>query len=229
MLFPELLYFGTLPVDDVQLAADESLHVGFLDVVAAVDGQEEVVEEGFHVATVEGAHGIVVFLVGLAFGEGSLDDVVVVEMAGEVGDLGLHEDILATDGLAERDAFERTAAGEGHIGLAAGKDTPGEIYLHMVEREALALVDGDSPRQAYGELDIDADFFFLNLLLGLVEGVAHVGPAVALHFVFVSFLGNYPDDALLLVDGFHHAQRAVHPAAVHVVLDEDDVGARLDV
>ena len=99
----------------------------------------------------------------------------------------------------------------------------------MVEREALALVDGDGPCQPDGELDIDADFLLFNLLFLLVEGIAHVSPTVALHLVFISILGDNPDDAFFLVDGFHDAQRAVHPAAVHVVLDEDDVGSRLDV
>ena len=225
----QALDFFTLLVDDVQLAADESLHMGLLNVVAPVDGQEEIVEEGIHIATVEGAHGIMVFLVGLAFGKGCVDDVIVVEMAGEVGDLGLHENILPADGAVERDAFQRTATGEGHIGLSAGKDAPGEIYLHVVEREALALVDGDGPCQPDGELDIDTDFLLFNLLFLFVEGIAHVGPTVALHLVFISILGDNPDDAFFLVDGFHDAKRAVYPAVVHVVFDENDMGSGLDV
>ena len=106
----QTLDFFTLLVDDVQLAADETLHMGLLDVVAAVDGQEEVVEECIHVATVEGADGIMVFLVGLALGEGCMDDVAVVVVAGKVDDFRFHEHILATDGLPEGDAFQGTAA-----------------------------------------------------------------------------------------------------------------------
>ena len=90
-------------------------------------------------------------------------------------------------------------------------------------------MDGDGPCQADGELDIGTDFFLFYLLLFLVEGVAHIGPAGSLHFVFMSFLGDYPDDAFFLVDGFHDAKRAVYPAVVHVVFDENDMGSRLDV
>ena len=219
------LNLDTLTVDDLQFATDVAQGDGLLQVVAAVDGLDETVEEGGEVASVEGHNGIVVFAVGLALLHSLADERLVVVAAGELYHLAAHEDVLLADGGHQRDALEGGAAREGHIGLSAGKGSASEVDLHLVEGEALTLVHGDGPSQAEGELGVGAQQLLFDLLLLLIEGVAHVLPHLALHIVVAAFFGLHGDDALVLVDLGDDAQRAVDPALLLVVLDEDDLCA----
>ena len=77
----QCLDLSLLPVDDVELAADISFRNRLLDVVAAVDGDEEMIQRGLHVALVKGADSIEVFLVGLGLLKGLADDLRVVVVA----------------------------------------------------------------------------------------------------------------------------------------------------
>ena len=130
-----------LSVDDAEFAAEQALCGRFLYVVTAVDGQKQIVEGALHVALVEGARGIVILLVGPALFERRVDGVAVVVAAGKAVNLGADKYILAPDGLLEADALQRCAAGERHVSLSASEDTSGEVYLHVAERESLALMD----------------------------------------------------------------------------------------
>ena len=80
-----------------------------------------------------------------------------------------------------------------------------------------------------GELGVGAQQFFLDLLLLLVEGVAHVLPHFALYIVLAAVLGDDAYQTFFLVDVVYDTQRAVHPALVLVVLDEDDLGTGLQL
>ena len=86
MLFLKFGDGSALAVDDLQLAADKAAGVGLLDVIAGVDGQEEMVEEGVEVTSVEGHHGIVIFAVGLALLHRLCDERGIVVSAGTQGD-----------------------------------------------------------------------------------------------------------------------------------------------
>ena len=57
-LFLQRLDLSLLTVDDIEFAADISLCYRLLDVVAAVDGDEEMIQGSLHVATVKGTDGI---------------------------------------------------------------------------------------------------------------------------------------------------------------------------
>ena len=80
-----------------------------------------------------------------------------------------------------------------------------------------------------GELGVGAQQFFLDLLLLLVEGVAHVLPHFALYVELLRLLVDDANHACFLVDVVDGAQGAVHPALVLVVLDEDHLCARLQL
>ena len=86
---------------------------------------------------------------------------------------------------------------------------------------------GDGPGQAQGELRVGTQQLFLNLLLLLIEHVAHVLPHLTLDVEVHAVLCLHGDGALLLVQTGNDAQRAVDPALVLVVLDEDDLCAGL--
>ena len=225
---PEGGYLLPLGIDNAELAADIAADVGLLDVVARVDGLVELGEEPVEVALVEGSDGIAVLAVGLALLEGLGYEQLVVVAVGKLHHLGPHEDVALPEGRLQRDALERTAARERHVGLAAGKGpAPTEVDGHLREGESLALMHGDGPGQSQRELGIGAQQLLLDLLLLVVEGVAHVLPHLALYVELVALLVDDAHDAQLLVDILNGAQRAVHPALVLVVLDEDDLCARL--
>jgi hypothetical protein len=156
---------GLEGVDALELAADEASYEGLLYVVARMDGLEEALEEGFEVAALEGAVGVGILYVGLCQAEGVVDGLAVVELACEEGYLGLYEDVGVGDGLAELQAVEGGAAAQGHVGLPAGEDAAREVDHGAAEGEALALVDGDGPCQAEGELGEHAELLLLYLLL----------------------------------------------------------------
>lgn len=88
-------------------------------------------------------------------------------------------------------------------------------------------MDGDGPRQADGELGERAQFFFLNLLLLFVVGVADVAPCLAANVAGTTVVGGNVECLAVEVEAAHHADGAVHPPAFVVVLDEDDLCARL--
>lgn len=92
--------FFAQTVDDVQLAADEALGSRALDVVARMDGLEELREKGVKVATVEslGCGGIL--HVGLCLLQGAVDGLAVVEAFGELYNFGADKDIGTADGLS---------------------------------------------------------------------------------------------------------------------------------
>ena len=90
-------------------------------------------------------------------------------------------------------------------------------------------MDGDGPCQSDGKLGVGAELFFLDLLLLLVEGVAHILPHLTLYVVGMSVFRDDPYHAFFLGDVLDGAQRAVHPALVLVFLDEDDLRARFQL
>lgn len=92
--------FFAQAVDDVQLAADEALGGGALDVVARVDGLEELREEGIEVATVESLGCGSILHVGLCLLQGAVDGLAVVEAFGELYNFGADKDIGTADGLS---------------------------------------------------------------------------------------------------------------------------------
>ena len=96
--------------DDAQLSADIALYHGLFDVVAGMDGQEEIVQKGVEVLTVEGFYGIVVLLVGLALEECLSHHFPIVVATGKGKDLGTDKDVGGTDGLLQRNALQRGAA-----------------------------------------------------------------------------------------------------------------------
>ena len=204
--------------------------MGFLDVVAGVDGLDEGVEEEVEAPLVEGLHGIVVLTVGLAFLHRLVDEPLVVVAVGKLYDLCAHEDVALAQGSLEGDAFERGTTGEGDIGLSASEGAAAsEVDGDLLEGESLTLVDGDGPCQTDGELGIGAEQLFLDLLFFLVEGVAHVLPHLAFDVVRLSVFGGDAYHSFFLGDVLDGAQCAVHPALVLVVLDEDDLCARLQL
>ena len=90
-------------------------------------------------------------------------------------------------------------------------------------------MNGNGPGQSQGKLDEDAQLFLDNLLLLFIEGIANVLPDFANHIVLVAVLVHHADKPFFLVDARHHANGAVYPAFLLVVLDKDDLCARLDL
>ena len=99
----------------------------------------------------------------------------------------------------------------------------------MAEGEALTLMDRDGPCQTNRELAIDTDLLFLYLLFFLVKGITDIAPLCRFYLIFLPIFSDYIEELFLFIDGFYHAQGSVHPAFVHVVLDEDDLSTRLQI
>ena len=237
LLFILLSYFFAQPlvlclklVHPVQLFADETLGKRLLDVITTVDGKEEVVESRLHIAPVKGLDGIMILLVGLTLGKRSVDGALVVVMTGKLLDIIAHENITLTQRLLKTDALETGAAGQGNIRLSACKDTTREINLHLVEGEALALMNRYRPSQTDGVLLVSANLFLLNLFLNLIEMVSHVAPCRRLHHHILAFLGAHINlGILILIKTDDGAQRAIHPLMLDIILDEDNLSPRLEV
>ena len=82
-----------------------------LDVVTAVDGKEEIIQSGLHVALVKRLYGIVVLTVCLALRQRRVDGVLVVILAGKLLHLVAHEYLAGADRLLQTDTFQTGAAG----------------------------------------------------------------------------------------------------------------------
>ncbi len=63
---PQPLVFGLQFIHLIQFLADEALGKRMLDVVTAVDGKEEIIQSGLHIALLKCLYGIVVLTVCLA-------------------------------------------------------------------------------------------------------------------------------------------------------------------
>ena len=72
--------------------------------------QEEIVQKGVEVLTVEGFYGIVVLLVGLALEECLSHHFPIVVATGKGKHFGTDKDVGGTDGLLQRNALQRGAA-----------------------------------------------------------------------------------------------------------------------
>ena len=83
----------SLAVDDLQLFADVSLDVWLLDIVARMDGFEEIIQKRSKVALVEGSYGVAIFAIGLAFLQGLVYQLLIVVLVGKSYNLGSYEDI----------------------------------------------------------------------------------------------------------------------------------------
>ncbi len=57
------------------------------------------------------------------------------------------KNVLGSERPRECQPLEGPAAGQGHVGLAVGERPTAEVDVYLVEREPLALVDGQRPRQ----------------------------------------------------------------------------------
>ena len=151
-------------------------------------------------------------------------------MTGKLLDIIAHENITLTQWLLKTDALEAGTAGQGNIRLTARKDTTREIYLHLVEGEALTLMNRYCPRQTDGVLLVSANLFLLNLFLNLIEMVSHVAPCRRLHHHILAFLGAHINlGILILIKTDDGAQRAIHPLMLDIILDEDNLSPRLEV
>ena len=170
-----------------------------------------------------------ILLVCLTLENGLAHQFPIVVAAGEGNDLRTYEDVGGTDRFLKGDSLQRATSAQGHIGLSASKGSAsGEVYLHPTESQSLTLMDGDSPSQPQRELDKDAQLLFNDFLFLLVESIPHVLPNLTYNIVFVAVFINDSDDAFFLVNTCHHANGTVYPAFLLVVLDEDNLGTRLD-
>ena len=113
-LFLHLLFQAAVlvaqPVDDIQFPPYEAFRRRAFYVVPAVDGEEEIVQEGIEVPLVECFCGIGVFLVRLALPERCRYDVVVVVVSGKLYHLAPDEHLVAAERLFEGDAFQTCTA-----------------------------------------------------------------------------------------------------------------------
>ena len=96
----------------------------------------------------------------------------------------------------QRQAFERAAARQRNVGLTVRERAAPEIDVDLVERQPLALVDGQRPGQAQRELPERAGDRLDDLLRRLVVGVAPALPGDRLDLVLLAV--DLDPDALLL-------------------------------
>lgn len=105
----------------VELHAEEALAGRLLDVVATVDGKEELVDETSIVSLLPGAGSIIIFLVGLGLSQYAPDQPGIIVVAGEAEHLVLHKDVAPTHRSMQTNALQGGATGERHVGLATRK------------------------------------------------------------------------------------------------------------
>ena len=82
-----------------------------LDVVTAVDGEEEIIQGGLHVTLVIRFYGIVVLTVCLALRQRRVAGGLVVLLAGKLLHLVADEYLAGTDRFLQTDTFQAGAAG----------------------------------------------------------------------------------------------------------------------
>src|SRR5262249_4344698 len=64
----------------------------------------------------------------------------------------IEQDVAGAQRPREREPVERAAAGERHVGLPMRECAASQIYIRFVQRQSLALVDGERPGQPKREL-----------------------------------------------------------------------------
>ena len=131
-------------------------------------------------------------------------------------------------GRGQEEAFQRATAAQGDVDLSRGERL-GSVDDDVVERQALALVDGDGPGQAQGQLAEGALHVGLDGARLGVDGVAGVFPLQRLYLdrLRVAFAQH---EHLVLVDVGNVAYTAVVVAvtARRVVLDEHHLCPHLE-
>jgi hypothetical protein len=136
----------------------------------------------------------------------------------------IEQDVGGPQRPGERKPFERAAARQCHVRLPMGEGPTPKVDVHLVQRQALALVDGERPRQPQRELPEGARDRLDDLLLRLVVSIAAVLPGDALEFVLIAVdLDPYS----VFLQARHAGDGAVDPAPVGVVAQEHDLGAGL--
>ena len=215
--------FLTQRVDDVQLAADEALRNRTLDVITRMDSLEEFVQKGFKVSFVESLGRSGILHIGLCLLQGAVNGLAVVETFGKLYDFGTYKDVGTADRLLQLDTFERSASAQCHIRLSAGKHPTGKVDDYTAERQSLAFVYRNGPCQSDGKLAESAQLLFFYLFLLLVVAIADVAPHLLLDVAFRTVVRYDVQRTFQRIKAAHHTDCSVHPAAVVVVFDEDDL------
>ena len=201
-----------------------------LDVVTAVDGEEEIIQGGLHIAPLKRLHGIVVLTVCLTLRQRRVDGVLVVILAGKLLHLVAHEYLAGTDRFLQTDSLQTGASRQSHVSLTACKNSSREINLHLIESQTLALVYGNRPGKSDRVLLVSANLLLLNLLFHLIEMIAHVAPGGWFHHHILSILRAYIYlGIILIIEPDDGAQGTVHPLVLDIILDKDNLCSGLQV
>ena len=163
-------------------------------------------------------HSTTIKLVGPFLFHRLVKNLSAVELPAEVNDRQADDDVTFAQRLQQGDSLQRCATRQSHIGLSAGKSATHKIKHHMIEREALTLVDRQRPSGFQGYLHEGSQHLLLDLLLLFVIGVLHVFPHLGQnsHFGAVLQSDKHPG----VIKPSHTADGTVVPASFLVVTDE---------
>src|SRR5690606_13539745 len=120
---------------------------------------------------------------------------------------------------------ERAAPRQSDIGLAVGKGAAAEVDIDIVEPQALGLVNGERPGEPDRELAKRAGYGADNFFLLVVVRVTPLLPAYGFELMLTAL---HFDENALVFETRDAGDRAVDPAALRIIAQENDLGAFLE-
>ena len=211
-----------LPVYDLKFQTEEALDGRIPQLIPFADGLGKSLDRFVETTPLEAMGGAGVEQFGLAVLQRLLDKTAVVELLTEGDDFLSDKDVGGDDAVFQHQSLERSAAAEGDVCLSTGKDSSGQIDDDAAEREALTLMHRDGPGKTDGQLLEGTDDFLLDAFLLFVVTVFVIVPNGWFDEVFLAVL-QQDIDVALVVDAGNHADGAVYPTLLPVVLDKDDL------
>ena len=146
-LFLEFFILFFQGVDNAEFSANQTAGNRFFNIIAGMDGTEELFQTFLHITFIESAGGCGILHIGLCLFQCLVNSLPVIKSSGEVDDFRTDENICPVNRLFKLDTIQRSTTAECDIRLSTGKYSTSEVDYHPAESQALALMNCNCPSQ----------------------------------------------------------------------------------
>ena len=146
----------------------------------------------------------------------------VVKLVAKGDNLLAHKDIAGRNAGFQNNALQRGTTAQRDIRLPTRKDSTSQINHHTAERQPLALVHRDGPRQLDRQLFERPHHLLFDALLRLIVFIFIITPRRRLDQMLLSILEEDVDFPIIR-DARNHADGTIHPTPLAVILNENNL------